>query len=87
MLEIDQRLNALKEELRSYAERVVYQNSEKLIEQKNKSEMLLEGRCQAYSVELEKRYKDIWKHYKDEIDIQESERRMRAKMIEEEMKE
>jgi len=66
---------------------VVYQNSEKLIEQKNKSEMLLEGRCQAYSVELEKRYKDIWKHYKDEIDIQESERRMRAKMIEEEMKE
>ena len=77
----------MKEELKSYTERVVYQNSEKLIEQRTKSEMLLEGRCQAFSVELEKRYKDIWKHYKDEIDIQESERKMRAKAIEEQLRE
>ncbi len=53
--------------MKSYAERIVYQNSEKLIESKAKSEMLLEGRCQAYSIELEKRYKDMFKHYQDEI--------------------
>jgi len=86
LIELDQRLNAVKEEMKSYAERVVYQNAEKLIEQKSKSEMLLEGRCQAYTVELEKRYKDMFKHFNDEIAIQEGERRLRAKMIEEEMR-
>ncbi len=45
IIELDQRLNSVKEEMKSYAERIVYQNSEKLIESKAKSEMLLEGRC------------------------------------------
>ena len=59
--DIDQRLNSVKEEMKAYAERVVYQNAEKLIESKAKSEMLLEGRCQGFSIELEKKFKDLIK--------------------------
>eukprot|EP00347_Sterkiella_histriomuscorum_P013165 403365759 len=86
-IDIDQRLNSLKEEMKAYSERVVYQNAEKLIEQKHNSEMLLEGRCQAFSIDLEKRFKDLIKQHKNEIDSQEAERRIKVKIIEEELKE
>ncbi len=68
-LELDMMLNSLKEEMKSYAERVVFQNSEKLIEQRHKSEMLLEGRCNAYSVELERKYREMYQEYKTELEI------------------
>jgi hypothetical protein len=46
--------------MKFYAERVVYQNAERLIEQKNKSELLLEGRANAYSIEIERKYKEMF---------------------------
>jgi hypothetical protein len=45
--------------MKSYAERVIFQNSEKLIEQRAASELLLEGRCNAFSVELERKYREM----------------------------
>ncbi|CDW91573.1 UNKNOWN [Stylonychia lemnae] len=85
--DIDQRLNSVKEEMKSYAERVVYQNAEKLIESKAQSEMLLEGRCQGFAVELEKRYKELIKQYKDEQDSFETDRKIRVKTIEGQLQE
>ena len=75
-LELDMMLNSLKEEMKSYAERVVFQNSEKLIEQRHKSEMLLEGRCNAFSVELERKYREMYEEYKKELEIGDTERRL-----------
>jgi hypothetical protein len=57
-------LNTVKEEMKAYSERIVFQNSEKLIEQRHNSEMLLEGRCNAFSVELEKKYREMYLEYK-----------------------
>jgi len=78
-LELDLMLNSLKEEMKAYAERVVYQNSEKLIEQRHKSEMLLEGRCNAYSVEMERKYRDMYMEYKHELELMDTERKLSQK--------
>ena len=78
-LELDTLLNALKGEMKSYTERVVFQNSEKLIEQRHSSEMLLEGRCNAFSVELERKYREMYQEYKSEIELADTERKISAK--------
>lgn len=75
-LELDMLLNSLKEECKAYAERVVFQNSEKLIEQRHNSEMLLEGRCNAFSVEMERKYRDMYMEYKAELELADTERRL-----------
>ena len=59
-LELDSIINTVKDEMKAYAERIVFQNSEKLIEQRHNSEMLLEGRCNAFSVELERKYREMY---------------------------
>jgi hypothetical protein len=78
-LELDHILNSLKEEMKAYAERIVYQNSEKLIEQRHKSEMLLEGRCNAFSVELERKYREMYMEYKHELEMMDTERKLSNK--------
>ena len=80
-LELDMMFNSLKEEMKTYAERVVSQNSEKLIEQRHNSEMLLEGRCNAYSVELERKYRDMFMEYKGELELADTDNRIHQKTL------
>ena len=75
-LELDLMLNSLKEELKAYTDRVVQQTAEKLIEQRHSSEMLLEGRCNAFSVELERKYRDLFIQYKAELDLADTDRKI-----------
>lgn len=84
-LELDMLLNELKEEMKAYTERVVFQNSEKLIEQRHSSEMLLEGRCNAFSVELERKYREMYMQYKAELELADTERKLRVKSEQSEM--
>ncbi len=62
--------------MKTYAERIVFQNSEQLIKEKHKSEMLLEGRCNAFSVELERKYRDMYLQYKAELELADTERKL-----------
>lgn len=41
--------------MKGYTERVAFQNTEKLIEQKYKSETLLEGRANSFTVDIERK--------------------------------
>ena len=52
-------------------------NSERLIKDKSQSEMLLEGRTQAFAVNLEKKYNQLFKNFRDDVLRQQSERNMR----------
>ena len=54
----EQRVENVREEMKAYTERVMYLNTEKILEAKAKSELLLEGRCNAYSISLEQKNKD-----------------------------
>jgi hypothetical protein len=38
--------------------------------------MLLEGRCNAFSVELERKYRDMYNEYKAELEIMDTERKI-----------
>ena len=49
--------------------------------------MLVEGRCQAFSVDQEKKYKDMLAQFKQNIETEDSERRLKSKALEEELKE
>jgi len=84
-LELDLMLTSLKDEVKSYADRVVSQNAEKLIEQRHNSEMLLEGRCNAFSVELERKYRELFLQYKAELELGDTDRRVHQKEREAEM--
>jgi len=53
-------MNGMKDEIKAFTERIVFQNAEKIIEAKHNSELLLEGRCNAFSVELERKYKEMF---------------------------
>ena len=75
-LELDIMLNSLKDEIKSYAESIVSRNSEKLIEQRHNSEMLLEGRCNSFSVELERKYREMYFEYKGELELADTERKL-----------
>ena len=93
-LELDMMLNSLKEEMKTYAERVVSQNSEKLIEQRHNSEIhlffLLDAtwrkmQCltfvSAYSVELERKYRDMFMEYKGELELADTDNRIHQKTL------
>ncbi len=41
--------------------------------------MLLEGRCNAYSVELERKYRDMYMEYKHELELMDTERKLSGK--------
>jgi hypothetical protein len=84
-LELDTIINTLKDEMKAYTERIVFQNSEKLIEQRHNSELLLEGRCNAFSIELERKYRDMYLEYKSELELADTERKMSAKSTQSEM--
>lgn len=84
-IDSDQRMNSMKDEIKAFTERIVFQNAEKIIEAKHKSEMLLEGRCNAFAVELEKKYKDMFTQFKEGIEIADIERRINTKKLEEEL--
>ena len=41
--------------------------------------MLLEGRCNAFSVELERKYRDMYLEYKAELELVDTERKLSSK--------
>jgi hypothetical protein len=47
--------------------------------------MLLEGRCNAFSVELERKYRDLFIQYKAELDLADTDRKIHQKERESEM--
>jgi len=57
----------MREELILHAERVSALNVERLIKEKTQSELLLEGRSQAFSIALEKKYEDLFKNFKHDV--------------------
>lgn len=77
--DLDDRFNMMKEEMKKYAERVVLQTSEKLLTEKNKSEMLLEGRANAFTIDLERKLEEKLRLFNEEIKIAEADRNLRVK--------
>ena len=75
--ELDRNMKLLKIELVQHAEKVSMDNAERLIKDKSQSEMLLEGRTQAFAVNLEKKYNQLFKNFRDDVLRQQSERNMR----------
>jgi len=67
----------MREELMLHAERISAQNVERLIKEKTQSELLLEGRNQAFAIALEKKYEDVFNQFKQEMLKQQSERNIR----------
>ncbi len=55
--EHDKRITALRDELKGYFDRLSFQVTEKLIENKHESETLLEGRGQEFTVKAEQKFK------------------------------
>lgn len=47
--------------------------------------MLLEGRCNAFSVELERKYREMYLEYKQELEIADTERKLSQKSTQSEM--
>ena len=60
-------MRSMREELILHAERVSALNVERLIKEKTQSELLLEGRSQAFSIALEKKYEDLFKNFKHDV--------------------
>ena len=62
-------MRSMREELILHAERVSESalNVERLIKEKTQSELLLEGRSQAFSIALEKKYEDLFKNFKHDV--------------------
>jgi hypothetical protein len=50
-----------------HAERISSQNVERLVKEKTQSELLLEGRNQAFSIALEKKYEDVFNRFKQDM--------------------
>lgn len=47
--------------------------------------MLLEGRCNAFSVELERKYREMYLEYKGELELADTERKLSSKSTQSEM--
>lgn len=70
-------MKLMKIELVQHAEKVSMANAERLVREKSQSELLLEGRTQAFAVNLEKKYNQLFKNFRDDVLRQQSERNMR----------
>jgi len=53
-----ERVDLLREELKQHVERICMQTTERVIESKHQSDLLLEGRANAFSVDLERKFKE-----------------------------
>ena len=68
---------SLKDELIRHAETVSEKATQRLVKEKSESEMLLEGRTQAFAVGLEKKYEEMFNLFKDDVLRQQGERNIR----------
>lgn len=68
---------SLKDELIRHSETVSEKATQRLVKEKSESEMLLEGRTQAFAVGLEKKYEEMFNLFKDDVLRQQGERNIR----------
>lgn len=75
----EDRMKSLKDEMKTYIERIVLINNEKINEQKNVSEMMVEGRANAFTVDVERKYQEMFRLFSEEVKINERESRLKLK--------
>lgn len=77
--ELNNRITHVRDELKGYFDKLSFQITEKLIENKHESETLLEGRAQEFTVRAERNFKESFERFKEDQAVFAAEQRTKLK--------